>query len=100
MPGPYDAVWRRYRWLSRLRTVVFLANPVSWLYPGPKGLNAHPHITDWCLVAWVVTVWGLSIYLTSGFRCPRCGRNFYHSYALGIFNRHCMHCGLRLYEDG
>ena len=98
MPGPYDAVWRRYRRLSRLRAVVFFANPVSWFYPGlnhlPRGL-----VTGW-LVVWLASVYGLSLPLTSFFRCPRCGRGFYSSHALGLFNRRCMHCQLTLYADG
>jgi hypothetical protein len=98
MPGPYDAVWRRYRWLSRGRAAVFFANPLSWFYPGFNHLPIR--LVDWGLVAWLVSIYGLSLSLTSFFRCPRCGRNFYRAYALGIFNRRCAHCDLKVYADG
>ena len=105
----YSQAWLRYRRTRNQMLFVYLASgpvyfgllflmPVRWLVNESIGLAIVSLILNAC-TAVVFVVMYLRV---RNWPCPRCGKPFY-SYSerrgLGLFTRHCGHCGLLKYSS-
>ena len=92
--GVYRDEWKRFRNLNRLSIGILLLNPLSWFVIDFEKVEKSSVVV--LLVIWAISLFVVSTYTTSLFRCPRC-RNYY--FGIGWWTRrNCVHCGLELYE--
>jgi hypothetical protein len=103
--GPYTPKWRAHRlwtiafWLGFLGFVP----GVAWIHSLYRARGGSGDIVLPVALGWMIA-WAAISYVSTNFRCPRCGELFYRrfddrpwrqTYRWNPFVRHCMHCGLR-----
>ena len=91
--------WAPFRFWNKVGITLFVCVPVLFV------IMISVQNMDWLFSLVLIALLGtaVSFFRVMSLRCPRCNKLFYiRSYGLFISNltrgRHCMHCGLKLYE--
>jgi hypothetical protein len=99
--GRYDAQWKRYR---RLRLVHRIG---IWAFFPILVVLEFLHLSygisvPFLIIQLYILFFAVASFRFYFFRCPRCRRFFatVWRYTPRLFERECLHCGLKKFSDG